>query len=466
MGATKSIVGDGAETAGIESGAADPAERVAPQLRALVVPLESVTLHPRNPRLGSVAAIAESLRRFGQRKPIVVQASTLYVVAGNHLVAAARSLGWTEIAANVQDMDDAEATAYMLADNRTADLGGYDDALLAEILKEQAGSLNLLGTGYTEDDLAALFRGLDTEPARGDPDAVPERPPAKDLYVRTGDLWALGPHRLLVGDAQDDRAVARLAGGRPVDMVWTDPPYGVDYEGGSRKRERIANDALDGPGLQLLISSVLRLAPLRAGGAFYCMTPTGSKFVNFLLGLRAAELDVKQLLVWVKDRYSPGRADYHTRHEAFAYGWRPGATHHFVDDRTQDTVWEIERPGRSIHHPTTKPTELVARAIRNSTRPGERVYDPFLGSGTTLIAAEMTGRVCVGMEIKPAFAQVAIERWQAYGGHRATRLETDHADAPDGPPPSASPRARSRPGRGRAADRPAAGPPADRRTMG
>jgi DNA modification methylase len=414
---------------------------IAPQLRPLVVLLDSVTLHPRNPRRGDVGAIGASLARFGQRKPIVVQASTRYVVAGNHLVLAARSLGWTEIAANVQDMDDAEATAFMLADNRTADLGAYDDGLLAELLAEQSDADNLLATGYDVDDVEAMLRMAGIDRTSADPDHVPHEPATKDVYVKTGDLWALGPHRLLVGDAQDHRAVARVAGGQPVDMVWTDPPYGVDYEGGSRKRERIANDALDANGLQLLIGAVLGAAPLRAGGAFYCMTPTGTKLVTFLVALRAAELDLKQLLIWVKDRYSPGRADYHTRHEAFAYGWRPGATHYFIDDRAQDTVWEIERPGRSQHHPTTKPTELVARAIRNSTRPGERIYDPFLGSGTTLIAAEVTGRVCVAMEIKPAFAQVAIERWQAYTGYRATRLEQSQENTPDQPLASASRRA-------------------------
>ena len=439
---------------------------IAPQLRTLVVPLDSVTLHSRNPRRGDVAAIAASLTRFGQRKPIVVQASTRYVVAGNHLVMAARSLGWTEIAANVQDMDDAEATAYMLADNRTADLGAYDDGLLAELLAELSAADNLLATGYEVNDVEAILQSAGLNRASADPDDVPDHPATKGVYVETGDLWALGPHRLLVGDAQDDRAVARVAGGQPVDMVWTDPPYGVDYEGGSRKRERIANDALDGNALQLLIGAVLGAAPLRAGGAFYCMTPTGPKFVNFLVALRAAGLDFKQTLVWIKDRYSPGRADYHTRHEALAYGWRPGATHYFIDDRTQDTVWEIARPGRSQHHPTTKPTELVARAIRNSTRLGDRVYDPFLGSGTTLIAAEMTGRVCVAMEIKPAFAQVAIERWQAYSGYRATRLEPSQQDAPDQPLAIASPRAGNQSGRGRAAGRQRARPPAARRASG
>jgi integrase len=199
--------------------ATDPTEaRIAPQLQALAVPLDSLIPHPRNPRRGDVSAIAASLARFGQRKPVVVQATTRYVVAGNHLAAAARTLGWTEIAANVQDMDDTEATAFMLADNRTADLGGYDDALLAEILAEQGSLDNLWATGYDEDAVAALLRAAGVEDARGDPDDAPDRPAAADLYVLAGDLWSLGPHRLVVGDATDPAAVARLTAGARIDL--------------------------------------------------------------------------------------------------------------------------------------------------------------------------------------------------------------------------------------------------------
>ena len=396
--------------------------RIAPQLLSLAVPLDSVTLHPRNPRRGDVAALRESLRRFGQQKPIVVQASTRYVVAGNHLVQAARTLSWTEVAANVQDMDDAEATAFMLADNRTADLGGYDDTLLAEILAAQAASDNLGATGYDADDVEALLRAAGLVESDRDPDAAPDRPVDAEVYVRAGELWALGAHRLLVGDATDAAAVDRLTGGAPVGLVWTDPPYGVQYTGKTRAALTIANDALDADGTRELVAAALRLAPLPRGGTFYVAAPSGPLHLEFLLALRAAELTVRQTLVWVKDRFVLGHSDYHLRHEAILYGWRDGASHYFVADRVQNSVWEIARPARSEMHPTMKPVELVGRAIRNSSRPGATVYDPFVGSGTTIIAAEQSGRRCLALELDPTYAQVAIERWQRFAGATAERM--------------------------------------------
>lgn len=394
---------------------------IAPLLRSLAIPLDSVELHPRNPRVGDVIAIAASLARFGQQKPIVVQASTGYVVAGNHLVRAAQSLGWTEIAANVVEMDDATATGFMLVDNRTSDLGGYDDELLAAILAEAAAADNLAGTGYDADDVAGLIAAAGLTETR-DLDACPALPPPSALYVRAGDHWALDAHRLVVGDATDPDAVRRLTDGEPVDLVWTDPPYGVGYVGKTRSGLRIANDNLGAGGTRRLVAAALQLAPLRPGGAFYLAAPAGPLHLAFLLALGDAGLTVRQTLVWVKDQFVLGHADYHARHEPILYGWRPGAAHHFVSDRTQDTVWEIPRPARSAEHPTMKPVALVERAIRNSSRPGETVYDPFAGSGTTLIAAELASRRCRAIEIDPRYAQVIIVRWEALAGRRAIRL--------------------------------------------
>jgi site-specific DNA-methyltransferase (adenine-specific) len=403
-------------------GDATSAPRVAPALAPLVIPIDSIELHPRNPRVGDVEAVKASLRRFGQQKPLVVQASTRYVVAGNHLLRAARALGGTGIAANVEDLDDASATAFMLADNRTSDLGTYDDGLLAAILAETAAEDNLAATGYDIDDVAALLRAAGLEGDR-DADAAPDMPDDADLYVQPGDLWALGKHRLLCGDATDAADVARLFNDVTADLVWTDPPYGVDYVGAGPKKLTIANDALGEDGTRRLIAEALRLAPLRPGGVFYVASPAGPLHLEFLLAIREAGLGMHQTIVWAKDRLVPGRSDYHYRHEPVLYGWRPGGAHHFIDDRKQDTIWEIPRPARSATHPTMKPVELVERAVRNSTRPGEVVFDPFAGSGTTHIAAEKSGRTGFAMEIDPRYAQVTIERWQAFTGCSAARLE-------------------------------------------
>jgi site-specific DNA-methyltransferase (adenine-specific) len=395
---------------------------IAPQLRALVVPLECVELHPRNPRLGDVAAVAASLTRFGQQKPVVVQRSTSFVVAGNHVVRAALSLGWTEIAANVEDLDDAEAIAFMLADNRTADLGEYDDGLLAAILSEQQAADNLAATGYDADAVAALLADAGFIEDR-DLDAAPDLPAETDLYVERGQLWVLGRHVLMCGDSTAADDIGKLLGDAQVDLLWGDPPYGLGYRGKTKRALTIVNDDLGPDGTRMLVAAALRLAPLRPGGAFYVAAPSGPELhLAFLLALGDAGLTAHQTLVWVKDRFVLGHADYHARHENILYGWRDGRAHHFVKDRTQDTVWEINRPARSAVHPTMKPVELVARAIRNSSKPGQLVYDPFAGSGTTLIAAEQTGRACRAMELDPRYAQVILERWGAIAGTPAERV--------------------------------------------
>ncbi len=398
------------------------AAHVAPQLVPLLVPIGSVELHPRNPRRGDVDAVAASLQRFGQQKPVVVQASTGHVVAGNHLLRAARQLGWAEVAASVVELDDASAVAYMLADNRTADLGGYDDALLAAILAEQRAEDNLAATGYDADAVAALLAAAGVADER-DPDAAPDLPPEAEVYVRPGELWALGRHRLLCGDATDPAAVARLLGDRPADLVWTDPPYSLAYTGKTRRALTIANDDLGPDGTRALVASALRLAPLRPGGCFYLAAPTRPDLLAAFLGAVAdAGLSARQTLVWVKDRFVLGHADYHSRHEAILYGWREGAAHRFSGGRAQDTVWEVPRPARSAEHPTMKPVELVERAVRNSSRPGGLVYDCFAGSGTTIIAAERAGRDGRAMEVDPRYAQVVLERWAALTGRAPERL--------------------------------------------
>ncbi|MGD0409045.1 MAG: DNA modification methylase [Candidatus Limnocylindrales bacterium] len=396
--------------------------RIAPALQALAVPIESVTLHPRNARIGDVDAVVASLDWFGQLKPIVVQKSTGWVVAGNHLLRAARKLGWAEIAANIVELDDATATKYMLADNRTSDLGSYDDGLLAAILGELAAADLLAATGYDPDDVAALLRAAGLSDDR-DPDAVPDLPPEPEVYVRPGDLWALGRHRLLVGDATDPGSVARLTANSPVDEIFTDPPYGISYIGGTAAHLRIANDDLGADGTRALVADALRLAPLRPGGAFYVMAPAGPLHISFLLALADAGLTLHQTLIWVKSSFVLGHGDYHYRHEPILYGWLEGGPHLFRGDRTQDTVWEIPRPTRSEVHPTMKPVELVERAIRNSTLPGERVLDPFVGSGTTLIAAERAERTCLALELDPRYAQVAIERWRSFRGQTPRKVD-------------------------------------------
>jgi DNA modification methylase len=433
--------------------------RIAPALQALVVPIASIELHPRNPRIGDVAAIAASLRRFGQLKPLVVQRSTMFCVAGNHVLRAARSLGWTEIAANVAAMDDATALAFLLTDNRTSDIGVYDDALLAAILAEQAAADNLAATGYDPADVAALLRtaGLDDR----DPDAVPDLPLAAEVYVKPGELWVLGRHRLLCGDATNAADVARLLGGARPTLLATDPPYGVGLDqtwrdvagynamgpaeapymqipgqpegndgppashGAHRRRPGHRNTTLSGD-TRADWSAAFALVPsLEVGYVWYASAHT----LEVLGGLLTIGFELVQQVIWDKGLFAMSRSWYHWAHEPCFVVRKPGAKVPFYGERNQATIWRAPSPKMIMagsteerqDHPTQKPALLFETPIANHLRAGEAVFDPFSGSGTAIIAAERLGRRCYAMEIDPKYVQVAIERWQAFSGQTPRR---------------------------------------------
>ncbi len=262
-------------------------------------------------------------------------------------------------------------------------------------------------------------------------DVVPD--PPKKAKTKQGDLYILGDHRLLCGDATKAEDVKILMDGKKADMVFTDPPYGVGYQmnetvASLKKRNRrldgkvVTNDALGEADLHKLLSAALAVIPLKKGGVFYMMAPAGPPETTFRNALKGdSELFLKACVVWVKDVFVFGRQDYHYRHESMLYGWRKGQAHYYVDDRTQDSVWEIPRPRESKMHPTMKPVALVQKAISNSSRSAERVCDPFLGSGTTIIAAEKLERKCYGMEIDPIYCDVIVARWEEYTGKKAQR---------------------------------------------
>ncbi len=408
---------------------------IAADLASLAVPVGDLQLLPGNPRRGDVGAVAASLEAFGQRKPIVVRKSDNTVIAGNHTLQAAQELGWSELAVVWVDDDDATAKAFALADNRTAELGTYDEAALAALVAEvlEADEDLLRATGWEPDDLAEMLRRLEPKrPARTDPDDLPDPPKPKTV---PGDLWLLGPHRLLCGDSTDLAHVERLMDGDLADLVWTDPPYGVSYQTNlddpnyARHRRQdgltVSNDELTEEELRAFLRIALGNAHMhtRPGGGWYVASPGGPRHLDF--GIVLFELELwRETLIWVKDVFVFGRQDYHWRHESIFYGWKTGAAHYFVDDRTLDTVFDIPRPKRSEEHPTMKPVELVARAIRNSTKPGAVVLDPFGGSGTTLMAAETEGRIARLLELDARYVDVICRRYQEHTGVLPIHAET------------------------------------------
>jgi len=222
-------------------------------------------------------------------------------------------------------------------------------------------------------------------------------------------------HRVMCGDSTSEADIAQVLGQDQADLVWTDPPYGVAYVGKTADALTIENDRLDEAGLEALLVAALGAVHERTkpGGVWYVASPGGELFFTF--GSVLKRLGVwRHTIIWVKDQFVLGRADYHYRREPLFYGWKEGAGHFFVDDRTQDTVWEIPRPRRSEEHPCMKPLELVARSIRNSSRRGDLVVDPFGGSGTTLLAAAQEGRRARLIELGPGYCDVIRRRWTGY----------------------------------------------------
>lgn len=382
-------------------------------LKHLAVDITTLVPLAGNPRRGNVAAVAASLQQFGQRKPIVVRQTDNTVVAGNHTLQAALSLGWTHIAAAFVDDTEQQAIAYALADNRTAELGGYDMSDLAALVSSIDDQTLLTAAGYSNEDVAALLQKIDAVEPIADPDDVPA---VKQPVSVTGDLWLLGQHRVLCGDSTAITDVERLCLDH-VDMVWTDPPYGVSYVGKTKDALTIDNDDLDINQLETFLASALGNATLicKPGATWFVAAPAGPLFLAFGKVLLQEGI-WRQTLVWLKSSLVLGRSDYHYRHEAIFYGWKPGAAHTAPPDRKQDTIWEFDRPNRNADHPTMKPVALVERAIVNHTKPNQVVFDPFGGSGTTLIAAHNCGRQARLLELDPQYVDVICTRFQKATG--------------------------------------------------
>ena len=385
--------------------------------------LDSIRPYPGNPRHNdnAVDAVARSLTEFGFRQPIVVDTDDVIVV-GHTRYKAALKLGLAEVPVHVATgLTPAQTRAYCLADNRTAAIATWDDdALVTELLglKDQGYDLDL--TGFDADDLSRLL-GTDDAAPLGDPEAVPE-PPA-DPVTRPGDLWRLGDHRLVCGDAGDPGCYARLLDGSPADLLLTDPPYNVAYAGKTAAALTIANDDMDAEAYRAFLAECLAaaMAVLKPGGGFY-VWHADLHGLPVRLACADAGLQVRQCLVWAKSAFTLGRQDYHWRHEPCLYGWRDGAAHEWLGDRAQSTVLEFDRPARNGEHPTMKPVALFESLVRNSCPEGGTVLDPFAGSGTALVAAEATGRRAALLELDPRYCDVIVRRWEQFTERAAERV--------------------------------------------
>lgn len=398
------------------------------------VPFDQLERFPGNPRRGDVDAIRGSLRRHGQYRSLVVRATgedQYVILAGNHTHDALQAEGYPTARCEVIECDDDQARRINLADNRLAELGTYDNDALAELLSYLDGDLE--GTGYTADDVSALL-GTEAEPEPlTDPDDIPDAP--TEPHSKVGDVWVLGRHRLLVGDSTDVAAVEDMLDGDRCDAMWTDPPYGVDYVGKTKDALTIQNDgATDLPELLAGAFAVATVA-LKPGAPVYVAHADTARIV-FETAMKDAGWLVRQNLIWAKDTMVLGRSDYHYRHEPILYGFTDAPAgsgrlgrggDRWYGDNAQTTVFEVPKPARNTEHPTSKPVDLITAGLRNSCPPDGIVYEPFGGSGSTLIAAHTTGRSARVVELDPRYADVIARRYQEHTGELPVLKATGEA---------------------------------------
>ncbi len=387
-------------------------------------PLDAVRPYANNPRQNddAVEAVAESIRRFGFRQPIVVDADGV-IVAGHTRFRAAQRLGLATVPVHVAtDLTPDEVRAYRLADNKTAELASWDDAMLAiELEALRSTDIDWTLLGFDEEELAKLLAPAGTE-GLTDPDAVPEKP--ADPITKPGDLWLLGKHRLLCGDSTSATDVARLLDGAVPSLMVTDPPYGVEYDpewrmdagltGNTARMGKVMNDD------RADWTEAWKLFPGDVAYVYHA----GVFASTVQQSLERAGFAIRAQIIWAKDRLALSRGDYHWQHEPCWYAVREGGKGHRTDDRTQTTLWSIPARDDAGHgHGTQKPVECMERPVRNHL--ADLVYEPFAGSGTTVIACERTGRTCMAMELDPGYCDVVVRRWEDFTGRKAERVQAE-----------------------------------------
>ena len=394
-------------------------------------PTAKLLPYARNARTHSddqVAQIAASIAEFGFTNPILAGSDGI-IVAGHGRLAAAQKLGLEIVPVVVLDhLSPTQRRALVIADNRIAENAGWDDAMLRiELEALQLEGFDLDITGFDTDALAELIAGEEPDnEGQTDEDAVPE---VGEIPIsRPGDVWIMGQHRLLCGDSTVAESYARLMQGDMADMVFTDPPYNVNYANSAKDKMRgkdraILNDNLGDGFYDFLLAALTPTIGNCRGGIYVAMS--SSELDVLQAAFRAAGGKWSTFIIWAKNTFTLGRADYQRQYEPILYGWPEGAQRHWCGDRDQGDVWAIKKPQKNDLHPTMKPVELVERAIRNSSRPGNVVLDPFGGSGTTLIAAEKSGRVARLIELDPKYVDVIVRRWEDFTGQTAIREAAD-----------------------------------------
>lgn len=391
--------------------------------------LIAYTHHARVHSDAQIAQIAASITEFGWTNPVLLDGAN-GILAGHGRVLAAQHLGILQVPCiQFTHLNEDQKRAYIIADNQLAANARWDD----DLLKLELGHLADAGfdldlTGFAKLDINRLL-GLDAKGGLVDEDALPQV--SEKTLCQAGQIWQLGDHRLMCGDSTSLLDMNKLMAGQASQLIITDPPYNVAYEGGTPQKLTIANDQMSQSSFERFISNAYRAMYAVAGdGAPIYVFHSDTQGVIFRQAMVAAGFKLAQCCVWVKQSLVLGRSDYHWQHEPILYGWKSTGAHHWYGDRKQSTVWQFDRPARNDVHPTMKPVELISYPLENSSRVGDIVLDPFGGSGSTLIACEKGDRIARIMEIDPRYCDVIIARWQDFTGLRAT-LESDGGNRDD-----------------------------------
>jgi DNA modification methylase len=373
--------------------------------------------NPRKLKDSAIEKVAMSIKEYGFRQPIVVDTNRIIVV-GHTRYRASKKLGLKEVPITIaENLTQEQINAYRIADNRTNEEAEWDLELLKTEIKElELADFNLDLTGFDEDQLNNML--FEEKQGLTDEDEVPEAP--EEPITKLGDIWKLGKHKLICGDSTILNNYEKLFNENKADLLMTDPPYNVDYEGKTKDKLTIQNDSKnDDDFLQFLTDAFNNCAiHLKLGCSFYIFHSDWYG-LEFRQSIKNSDLELKQNLIWAKNSMVMGRQDYQWQHEPCLYGWKRGASHSWYSDRKQTTIIKYDRPSKSKLHPTMKPVGLVEYLIKNSSKQEDIILDPFLGSGTTLMACEKQGRICYGVELDPKYCDVIVKRWEEFTGKKA-----------------------------------------------
>ena len=372
-----------------------------------LVSVDSLNPNPKNPNKhpdSQIELLSKNIKYLGWRHPITVSKRSGFIVAGHGRLMAAKKLGVQIVPVDYQDFNsDADEMAVLVADNRVAELSETSEEDLKNILSELDGKIEIDLTGFSDAEVEQLLRDINTDVLDEDVPEVPTEPISK-----FGDIFEFGSHRLMCGDSTDSEQVKKLMGDEIANMVFTDPPYNVDYGSDERKIEN-ANLGSEFP--QFLEKVIKNIFSFSSGAIYICMS--SSEIDSLQSTFKRLGGHWSTFIISAKDTFTLGRSDYHRQYEPILYGWKEGVSHYFCGDLSQGDVWEFAKPKKNDVHPTMKPVELCQRAVLNSSKPNDIVLDLFGGSGSTLIACEQTNRRCRMMEFEPKYCDVILKRFLA-----------------------------------------------------